>query len=700
MTSQAPARSIGPAALHDGAGVRTRATTAVADRRPAETPPAGDHLARPHTPAPGAPQNRRLHLTGLDGLRALAVVSVLAYHAGAAGLPGGFLGVDLFLAISGFLITTLILTEVERTGRLRVGAFYGRRARRLLPALYLVLGAVVAIELLLRDQLDHLRRAVPAALLYVSNWFQVASSESYFDAQERPSLLRHLWTLAVEAQFYLLAPLLAWAAIRWGRHRLGKALLVLAALSATAMVVLAVGGGMPVSNDPTRVYVGTDTHAFPLLLGAALACVWRPWRLRGAAARSSAYLCDVAAVVGLAAFAALVIGVSERSTLLYRGGYAVAAVVCVVLVGAVVHPQSAIGRALDRHPLRWIGTRSYGIYLWHWPVLMVTRAGVDLPWAVPVVAVLQVSLTCGLAELSWRFVETPVRRGALLHWWRSVRTAGPLAVPARRTTAVLAIAALAVVGLGSGLAHVPERPSLLETSDRLVGGGGVVTAPDGGAGAGAGAEAARTPVMPGVTVALGPDGTPAALAPQPAAVPQTHRPAPEPAPEPAPVDEVGAITVVGDSVMGMVAPDLAALGPVTVDWKVSRQFREMADIVLAMRDAGTLGRTVVVHGGSNGPIAEADLRRVLDALSDHRVFLVNDRTRVEYQDQNNALLASVVPQYPNARVIDWYAYSDPHGEWFFDDATHPREGTGSVEMANLVWTSIQSGAIDPSAEQS
>ncbi|PFG20172.1 acyltransferase family protein [Serinibacter salmoneus] len=642
---------------------------------------------RPHAGAP--------HLQGLDGLRALAVLAVFGYHAEILGLTGGFLGVDLFFVISGYLITTLILVEVTRTGRFAVGTFYLRRARRLLPALYLVLAAVAAAQLLLREQLDHLRGAIPAAIAYVSNWFQILASQSYFDASERPSLLRHLWTLAVEMQFYLVAPLLAWVALRWGRRTLGKALLITAGVSAVLMVLISFASGVP-GTDPTRVYVGTDTHLFPIVLGAAAACVWRPWLHTGERARRSARTSDVVAVVALAAFLLLAFLVQDSSRALYLGGYAAIALVCLALVTTVVHPGSAVGRILERQPLRWIGTRSYGIYLWHWPVLMLTRPGIDVFWPLPAVIAVQLLATGLLAEASWRYVETPIRRGALGRWWTAVRTSGALAPAARGTTIAVASATVLGVALAAGLALTPDRATALESNERLAAGSGVVTAA--AAPGGPTAQPGQEQASPAEAAGEAESTASARPSPEPSPEP-TAEPSPEPTVERSPeastesaqepAEQLGTVSVVGDSVAGIAAPELIERGVASVDWEVGRQFADVVNAVFASRDAGTLGHTVVVHGGTNGPIGERDLRRLIEGLPDRRVFLVTVRSPIVYEAEDNERLAQIVPEYGNAHLIDWFALSDAHPEWFYEDHFHPREGTGTDQYADLIWEAIQ-----------
>ena len=234
-------------------------------------------LAEQRSPRPSVPA-RMPHLGGLDGVRAIAVAGVVIYHLGAPWMRGGFLGVDVFFVLSGFLITTLVLDEVERTGGFSFRRFYARRARRLLPALGLLLVAMGGVAVAMPSEAAELRGDIAAAATYVSNWWQVFADRSYFEMVSRPPLLQHLWSLAIEEQFYLVFPLVVVVALRAGRARVGQVAGVLALLSTVAMAVLAIRTSSPVPNDPSRVYFGTDTHSMGLLVGAAMATAWTPWR--------------------------------------------------------------------------------------------------------------------------------------------------------------------------------------------------------------------------------------------------------------------------------------------------------------------------------------------------------------------------------------------------------------------------------------
>lgn len=394
---------------------------------------------------------------GLDGVRALAVAAVVTYHLGTTGdgahpLPGGFLGVDVFFVLSGYLITGLLLGEAHATLTVSIKRFYGRRARRLLPALYLLLLAVGLITVFhVPQQLGRLDGDLLAALGYGTNWWLIAQETSYFGAGgDRPALLTHLWSLAVEEQFYLVWPLVILGLTASGlRARPAMRLL----LTGTVIAVLASAAAAALLydpwGDPSRVYYGTDTRALAPLCGAALAVLLRPWRRRHPdAVRRSGRVAGAVGVLSLLGLAAVAVLLRDDDPLLYRGGFLLIAVLGAGLVAAAGHPLTTLGRVLGIAPLRWLGERSYAVYLWHWPICALTRPGLDVPLTGWAVAALRVGLTLVAAELSYRLVELPLRRDGL-----TGRLARRFGVPRRRRmfapvrSAVLALVLL----LGSGV---------------------------------------------------------------------------------------------------------------------------------------------------------------------------------------------------------------------------------------------------------
>ena len=394
----------------------------------------------------------------IDGLRAIAVVAVIAYHLGYAWAPGGFLGVEVFLVISGFLITSLLYAEFLREGRIELRQFWIRRARRLLPALFVLVAGVTAfMALALPDELADIKGDVAASLTYVTNWYLTFSRVSYFEALGRPSPFRHLWSLAIEEQWYLLWPLVFTLALRYNARRMARVVgaMIVVALAATALMALLYEPGI----DPSRIYYGTDTRSAGLLVGAVLAVTWSPWRLSsrvGPGVGPGLELAGLASLAGLIwAFARL----DEFRPGLYRGGFLLVAALTAVLIATLVHPASGLlTRVLGNPVFRWIGLRSYGLYLWHWPIIVFTRPRFDVTLSGWQLDAIRLALTVVITELSFTYVETPIRHGALGRAWN--RWKASEGAP-RRRTAALGLAALAALALPTavlGSALVRARP--------------------------------------------------------------------------------------------------------------------------------------------------------------------------------------------------------------------------------------------------
>jgi len=624
-------------------------------------------------------------MPGLDGLRALAVIAVLLYHGGLTWIPGGFLGVEVFFVLSGYLITALLLAEWRAHGSVALKAFWLGRARRLLPALYLVLVVTLAYAVVfLPGEVAGLRGDVFAALGYVTNWYLIFGHESYFEAIGRPSLLKHLWSLAVEEQFYLLWPLvvaiaLSVGATRWRRRRVLALALAGAAASALLMALL-----YRPEMDPSRLYFGTDTRATGLLVGAALALVWAPWRaalaprfqsvqrrsrLRRRWGWTAPRLLDVAGLVALGGLTLLCLRLGEFQPSLYRGGLATVALFTAVVIMASAHPYSRLGSGLlGCWPLRWIGLRSYGIYLWHWPIFMVTRPGLDVPldgW--PLLA-LRFGLTLVLADLSYRYVETPVRKGALGKAWRKLRESQGL--QRRRLTVLWAgatvplVALCAALGVATSQAEPQEPPSYLraeaalhtETTSRK-----------------AVAEEKMTPET------APPESDKLTITRRAVAKAEVQEAGESAAGKkkkvPAGVEAaVGPVSAVGDSVMLGAAEELGKTVPnlATIDAAVGFQAADAVAVLAARRDAGELGEVVVVHIGSNGIYTAEQFDQTMRVLVGmRRVVFVNVNVPRAWEQPNNEVIAEGVARYPDRAVLaDWYSASEGHPEYFVEDGVH------------------------------
>ena len=433
------------------------------------------------------------YLPGLDGVRAIAVAAVLAYHFGASWLPGGLLGVGVFFTLSGYLITTLLRSTWERTGGLDLKHFWLRRARRLLPAVVMLL-VVVLVATTIIDHAVMAKRGMQAlaAMLYVSNWTTISAGASYFERFGTQGPLDHLWSLAVEEQFYLVWPLLLlglYKLFRANLRRMALATLTLAVISFLIMWLLAVPG-----FDNTRAYEGTDTRAGALLIGATLAMLWHPSRLATDVPLRGRLVLDGLAITSLAAIGVLFAVSGEYSLWLYHGGIWLLSLAAVVLVGAVVHPASLVGRVLGIRPLRWIGERSYGIYLWHLPVVAFLPAAALAEHPL-LRAGLQLAVVMLLATLSWLLLEDPIRRHGLVATLRGhvpevalVSSAGVVLLIA--ATSLTATAALRPPGTAGaqeapgGLGMVPPVPSRqVSDSTRSHGAGTPKARPSAGASA-------------------------------------------------------------------------------------------------------------------------------------------------------------------------------------------------------------------------
>jgi peptidoglycan/LPS O-acetylase OafA/YrhL len=563
-------------------------------------------------------------MPGVDGLRALAVAAVFAYHGGLSWLPGGFLGVDVFLVISGYLITSLLLVELQVTGKIDLPRFWLRRARRLLPAVLVMIVVVLAVMSLLHpDEVGALRGAVVASLFYVTNWYLIFAKQSYFAQFARPSVFQHLWSLAVEEQFYLLWPPILAAGMLWfGKRRLVYGVLVgLAASTILAWVLY-----QPFT-DPSRIYYGTDTRAAGLLVGVLMAFAWPATRLAPTRNRRAAVLLDVLGVAALAALIGLMMWLGELDRWLYQGGFLTVALVTAVLLAVVAHPSSQLGRAFALPLFVWIGKRSYGIYLWHWPVLELTRAHTDVPFGGPPLLVMQVAVTVGIAELSYRYIEIPIR----VHGLRGIRD--QLFIPGeagrRRRMATFAAGAATVV-LAVFVVLVPAHTPTLKVVPASAGKGVFA-----GTTVGSHLTAAETKRRFQAAVAEGP------------------------------------VVAVGDSVMLGAAPALQTVfgRHLIVNAVEGRQFSSAVPLV-AEYEQRLHPKLVIIQLGNNGYIPFDQLQSMLATLRPvHTVVLVNLHVDKPWQDSVNSALAYAAQTHPNVVVANWNAAAGGHGTFFYD-GTH------------------------------
>jgi peptidoglycan/LPS O-acetylase OafA/YrhL len=708
------------------------------------------------------------YLPGLDGLRALAVAAVVAYHLGYGWAQGGLLGVGVFFTLSGYLITDILAGQWAARGRIRLADFWLRRARRLLPALFVMLAVVtVWVNVFARSFLPGFRGNVIASVFYVSNWWYIDQHASYYARFAPPAPLDHLWSLAVEEQFYLIWPwvvlLLVWLATRAHKRRrsladgpggpaasvssgpaasvsggpapavnggpyltrgsrlaLAVVTLVLATVSAFAMAILFHPG-----YDPTRVYEGTDTRAAGLLIGAALAFVWPTRRPKagphGAAVdrkvpAAARWLLDVLGVAGLAVIGLLVWRTNEYSDFMFRGGLVLLSVATAATVAAVVTPGSLLGRALGYTPLRWIGVRSYGIYLWHYPIIVLTAAAGTAGMPVsPVRAVAIVAATLAVAAASWRFIEEPIRRGARLRW----------VVPAKPSETQAAAGADGGRRSGwlvrPGLSHSPQAIGGVCVLAVAVVAAGVTASmrltSTTGHPAGPATASARLSNSSGSSGQVGPAGKPATGKPAAAGKPSGKDPAATatatagpaatvPAlPTPPPRTSCTEVVHIGDSTSeGLISPDyepnpanriparyadvgvkksiMKIVGATSVveslpgtpnAFQMAQQVKQGGFNGCWVLALGT-NDTADVYVGSNVD-REQRIQKMMSLIGNQPVMWVEVTSLLSsgpYSEQNmqlwNQALQQALPHYPNMRIYDWPAVAQK--SWFINDGIH------------------------------
>jgi peptidoglycan/LPS O-acetylase OafA/YrhL len=627
----------------------------------------GAHRASP--PGGGAPRTKQ-RMPGLDGVRALAVLAVMAFHEGLRGMPGGFLGVDVFFVLSGYLITDLLVAHRARRGRMDLRGFWTRRARRLLPALAVLLVAVTAaVAVVEPGQLAALRPALLAAVTYSSNWYEATRHVSYFAQFGPPPPLQHLWSLAIEEQFYLAWPLILGLVLMVTENRRARACVAWAgaAISALLMAILYTPGG-----DPSRVYYGTDTHASALLIGSALALTWPLAKIAAASGELTLRL-DFIGMAGLAVLAWAAGHFSGADPAVYPAGLVLAALAAGGLVLAAAAP-GAISALFSLRPLRWLGVRSYGIYLWHWPVIAIAVAIIGPGRPSPVwLWIIEAAIAIGLAAASWQWIEAPILRSGFRATFRSWhRGLADSALAARRSPArglpvLVAVAALTVVGTaGYGVLHAPD------------------------ASAGLMQQIAQGERVSAATRAHAPAGnasSPASPAPSPAPAPTGAAPAGGSARRKVPGRQV---TAIGDSVMLASASALhAALPGIYIDAQVSRQMAAGLTEVQNLAAEGLLRRVVVVGLGTNGPISSDQIRDLLAEIGPRRdLVLVNTYEARPWEHEVNTVIAAAARRYPNVVLANWRARIAHRTYLLWGDGVHPRP-RGARLYAKVVAAAVQ-----------
>ena len=554
------------------------------------------------------------YIPAIDGLRAIAVIAVIFYHLGFDWIPGGFLGFDLFFVISCYVITRLLLDSIEISGGLDLRKFYFARIRRLFPALlFMVISTALALAIWAPDTIKRLLTDAPFALTGTMNWWLVGRQLDYFEAIGRPPLLQHTWSLAVEAQFYLLWPLILLTILKFfGKKRVAIASLTIAAFSGIALMLVSFSLDASSGSKVSHIYFGTDTHSIGLFLGAALAVSWVPQNFKESVSRKAQDFIDGIGVFGFLGILAAFLLIDESQPTLYKIAFPLAGLFGAAILTSIVHPASRFAPLLQNKVLLWIGERSYAIYLWHWVIFQVTRPDIDLAGKSWALTALRILIVFALADISLRYIELPVRRGVVSYWIKGLkyRTAQEKKVQQRRAVAFVTIIVLGVSALSFRAIALTEqkRADLMEeyTSESVT----TITADEG-------------------------------------------------------------IWLTGDSVILGIRTALAERYPVAlINARVGRQADELLDEIIHDKASAPIG-PVVMNLGNNGLLEEADVQAIFTALADiERVIVVDTAVPRPWREGNNQLISHIAAQYPNVKVVHWGELSDGHPEYFAPDGVH------------------------------
>ena len=636
---------------------------------------------------------------GLDGLRALAVLAVIIYHANSAWLPGGFLGVEVFFVISGYLITLLLVAEEERTGAISLRDFWVRRARRLLPALFTMMVLLIMwTSIRERDSLGALRGDVVAGALYGSNWFQVWVGAGYTAVNDFAPL-RHLWSLAVEEQFYVLWPVIMLVILRLGRDRLPRVAMwflgIATAIAGLVALLMPTGRiGESCVSTPNAywtigerciskidlLYLSTPTRATGLVLGAALAIVWRPYALLRGPMKRKGPMMDPVALIGLFLLGFLVYKVHivhlvgedglHADPWLFRGGLFLTGIATLMVISAVAHQNAFTGRVLGNVVLRTIGERSYGLYLYHWPVFQALRheTGIALKPHEFIAAMLA---TAVITEISYRYIELPIRERRLKESIQVLLRSGPGELRRRGSFGVIISCSIALPVFAAFSLVTAEykandvQASLDAGEDSITDVLGELTS----------SSSSTTPSSVPETTAV----PTASDAPTTTAAPTTTTTYVPPHYD---------VFALGDSVMKGAAPALADLG-VVVDAVQDRQGKMGADIFVQLKELGVTMDAAVVHLGTNGPMSQETLDSMMQALSGApRVVVLTSKAYRDWTDSNNEKIRALPATYPNVTVLDWQLVATLcSGDCLTADGIH-LERDGIDYYAQEIWKAL------------
>jgi len=556
------------------------------------------------------------HISSIDGLRAIAVTAVVLYHLGITWIPGGFLGVDLFFVISGYVITRLILDSINQSSALDLRAFYAARIRRIYPGLlFMVICTIIFIGVWAPEAIKRFLSDLPYALTGTINWLLVARNQDYFETIGRPPLLQHTWSLAVELQFYLIWPIILLTVLKYfGKKNIARIALIIAMISGTTLFFVSLQLDQANAKQISHIYFGTDTHSLGLFLGAALAVSWIPQNLSADIEKRAQDVIDAIGVVGLLGLISTFLFIDQSNASLYRIAFPLAGIFGCLVIISLVHPASRFAPLISTAPFRWIGQRSYGIYIWHWVVFQVTRPSVDLSGQTWALYLARVLLVLALADISLRWVEIPFRQGVVQNWFRGMKYRSSKVRLRQQLSVIFSIIITLAITTSISVQAITKSDQianeLLAPSDELT----------------------------------------------------------------KPTEDLASTTglwVTGDSVILGIRSKLEAKQHISlVNARVGRQAPELL-AVMRVDQISVPESPVVFNLGNNNALSESTVVEIFEILKNQpQIIVVNTAVPRSWKDPNNAIISSVAARYPNVIVIDWNKISTGRPELFAPDGVH------------------------------
>ena len=556
------------------------------------------------------------HISSIDGLRAIAVTAVVLYHLGISWIPGGFLGVDLFFVISGYVITRLILDSINQSSALDLRAFYAARIRRIFPGfIFMVICTIIFIGVWAPEAIKRFLSDLPYALTGTINWLLVARNQDYFETIGRPPLLQHTWSLAVELQFYLIWPIILLTVLKYfGKKNIARIALIIAMISGTTLFFVSLQLDQANAKQISHIYFGTDTHSLGLFLGAALAVSWIPQNLSANIEKRAQDVIDAIGVVGLLGLISVFLFIDQSNASLYRIAFPLAGIFGCLVIISLVHPASRFAPLISTAPFRWIGQRSYGIYIWHWVIFQVTRPSVDLSGQTWALYLARVLLVLALADISLRWVEIPFRQGVVQNWFRGMKYRSAKVRLRQQLSVISSIVVALAITTSISVQAITKSDQianeLLAPSNELT----------------------------------------------------------------KPTEDLASTTglwVTGDSVILGIRSKLEAKQHISlVNARVGRQAPELL-AVMRVDQTSVPESPVVFNLGNNNALSEPTVVEIFEILKNQpQIIVVNTAVPRSWKDANNAIISSVAARYPNVIVIDWNKISTGRPELFAPDGVH------------------------------